>query len=170
MTVVFRPASKAHAIADKDGVAIILCDASQKVYYERLASGMTILESCLHHALSEHLNSEICLETITNVETAKRWLQSTFFFERIQRNPGHYGIGKGDNQTWESRFDGLVAQALESLEKSQLIVVEGDSLASTEHGLQMSRSYVKQASMDLVLGLSVATSKRELVSINLVST
>lgn len=166
---------------DKEGAVVIMCNTTQKTHYEQLAAGTTVIESSLHLALSEHLNSEISLGTITNIETAKRWLRSTFLFQRIRRNPKHYGIGKEGDQTWEARFDNLVATALKSLEKSQLIVVEDDeTLSATEReswrllrtsrtdavadGLNMSRTYVKQASMDLFLALPEKCTKRELVS------
>ena len=40
----------------------------------------------------EHLNVEICLCTITNLESALNWLKSTFLFVRLKKNPEYYGF------------------------------------------------------------------------------
>lgn len=50
---------------------MILCDTEQERKYKALVSGSTLLESCLHVNLSEHLNSEIGLGTITDLNTAQ---------------------------------------------------------------------------------------------------
>lgn len=106
--------------------------------------GTTILESCLHTNLSEHLNSEIGLGTITNTTSAKEWLRNSFLFQRIQKNPKHYALGKGDKQTWEERVDDLVMQSVEKLQKTELVAYAGegdtsDELSSTEYGDIMSK-------------------------------
>lgn len=56
---------------DNEGVAVILCDTEQQRKYKAFISGQTLLESCLHHNLAEHLNSEIGLGTITDLSSAK---------------------------------------------------------------------------------------------------
>lgn len=62
-------------------MALILCDNEQERKYKALVSGKTPLESCLHANLSEHLNSEIGLGTITDLDSAKgeRHLHYQFF-------------------------------------------------------------------------------------------
>ena len=129
---------------DKDGIAIILCEAELETKYKALIQGNTVLESSLHTNISEHLNSEIGLGTITNVASAKQWLRGSFLFQRIQKNPQHYALGKGDNQTWEERVDDLVMQSIDKLRETQLIEVggegrEADKLSSTEYGDIMSK-------------------------------
>jgi len=109
-----------------------------------LIQGNTVLESSLHTNISEHLNSEIGLGTITNVASAKQWLRGSFLFQRIRKNPQHYALGKGDSQTWEERVDDLVMQSIDKLQETQLIEVgaEGrgtDKLSSTEYGDIMSK-------------------------------
>ena len=43
-----------------------MCEQELEAKYKVLAQGQTILESSLHLGLSEHLNSEIALGTITS--------------------------------------------------------------------------------------------------------
>ncbi|KAF7363796.1 ATP-dependent DNA helicase MER3 [Mycena sanguinolenta] len=80
---------------DKDGIAIILCESDLEKKYRELVQGKTIVESSLHKNLSEHLNSEIGLGTITNIRSAKEWLRSSFLFQRIQKNPRTLRAGEG---------------------------------------------------------------------------
>ena len=129
------------SISDKEGVAIIMCEAELKQKYEALAQGRTLLESSLHLNLAEHINSEIGLGTIRDVQSAKDWLHNSFLFQRIQQNPRHYAIGKAGEQTWQERVDELVTRSIEDLKKDQL-VEEGDDrdgLKSTEYGDIMSK-------------------------------
>lgn len=112
--------------------------------YRALVQGKTILESSLHSNLSEHLNSEIGLGTITSVTSAKEWLRGSFFFQRIRKNPKHYALGKGDTQTWENRVEDLVTQSVAKLRETQLIEAggndgENEELVSTEYGDIMSK-------------------------------
>jgi ATP-dependent DNA helicase HFM1/MER3 len=107
-----------------------------------LVRGNTIIESCLHRNLSEHLNSEIGLGTITNIDSAKSWLRSSFLFQRVRKNPQHYALGKADYQTWEEKIDDLVMENISKLQKTELVAYtdEGNTgLKSTEYGDIMSK-------------------------------
>lgn len=50
------------------------------------------VESCLAGSVAEHLNAEICLQTIKDISMAIQWLKTTFLYVRIRKNPGHYGL------------------------------------------------------------------------------
>lgn len=50
------------------------------------------IESNLHRHLTEHLNAEIVMGTITDLDVAMQWLSSTFLYVRARKNPHHYGI------------------------------------------------------------------------------
>ncbi|KAK7694049.1 hypothetical protein QCA50_003625 [Cerrena zonata] len=106
---------------DTEGVAIILCEAALEAKYKALAQGQTTLESCLHKNLSEHINSEIGLGTITDIESAKEWLHNSFLFQRIQRNPRHYAIGKQQNQTWQEKIDDMVTESVKKLQEHEMV-------------------------------------------------
>lgn len=59
-------------------------------------------------------------------------------FQRIQRNPKHYSVGKNDDQTWEERMDDLVLQSVQRLKETQLVEYSDSDpkgrLTSTEFG------------------------------------
>ncbi|KAJ3864985.1 hypothetical protein EV359DRAFT_39824 [Lentinula novae-zelandiae] len=150
---------------DKDGIAVIMCESELENKYRALVQGKTIVESSLHLNLSEHLNSEIGLGTITNVNSAKEWLKSSFLFQRIQKNPNHYSLGKDENQTWEERVDDIVMQSVESLRNSELVSREdgSDAIICTEYGDIMSKFYLRQRTMGLILDLSERASMREVI-------
>ncbi|KAJ3551777.1 hypothetical protein NM688_g4511 [Phlebia brevispora] len=145
---------------DKEGIAIILCESELEAKYKALAQGQTILESCLHRNLAEHLNAEIGLGTISTIDSAKRWLQSSFLFQRIKQNPRHYAIGKEVNQSWQEKIDEMVIESVKKLQESQLVSQSDDdnSLASTEYGDIMSK-------MSSILGLPERVAMRDLIEI-----
>ncbi len=112
-----------------------------------LAHGTTILESSLHTNLVEHLNSEIGLKTITNVETAKVWLRSSFLYQRMQSNPNFYSLDThigSDQKTYQENVDDIIMKSITRLKKSQLVdhVENGPSsgkLSATPFGEIMSK-------------------------------
>ncbi|KAI0672919.1 P-loop containing nucleoside triphosphate hydrolase protein [Trametes maxima] len=150
---------------DKEGVAIIMCEQELEAKYRALAQGQTILESSLHVHLPEHLNSEIALGTITDMVSAKEWLHNSFLYRRLQKNPQHYDIRKEGGKTWEERMDDLVADSVKTLREAEMVQhdEEADALSSTEYGDIMSKFYIRQATMTLILKLSEKGTVREIV-------
>jgi ATP-dependent DNA helicase HFM1/MER3 len=120
---------------DRDGIAVIMCESELEQKYKALFQGRTILESSLHINLAEHLNSEIGLGTITDVDTAKNWLRSSFLYQRMQRNPGYYALSL-EGKTVREGVDDLVMQSIAQLEKTNLVNHDGNNgkLTSTEYG------------------------------------
>ncbi|KDQ61091.1 hypothetical protein JAAARDRAFT_173613 [Jaapia argillacea MUCL 33604] len=148
---------------DKEGIAIILCESELEAKYKGLTQGKTILESCLHQNLSEHINSEIGLGTITNVDTAKQWLHNSFLFVRIQKNPTHYG--KDADQTWQNGIDEMVIQSIAKLKENQLITQSEDGdkkFLSTEFGDIMAKVRIScfLVFLDSAVGVAVLHSTR----------
>lgn len=119
-----------------------MCETELEAKYKALVQGQTVLESCLHLNLSEHINSEVGLGTITDLDTAKKWLHSSFLYRRIKKNPKHYAIGKESGQTWQERIDDMVTQSVEKLQETELITYSDENhsrLCSTEYGDIMSK-------------------------------
>ncbi|KAF7295289.1 DEAD/DEAH-box DNA helicase [Mycena indigotica] len=153
---------------DTDGVAIIMCETELENKYRELAQGKTTVESSLHLNLAEHINSEIGLGTITSMQSAKSWLRSSFLFQRVKKNPAHYSLGKTENQSWEERIDEMVIDSIGKLRSTQLINdveagINSDALASTEFGDIMSKFYIRQSTMSLILALPEKPTLRELI-------
>ncbi|KAG0697011.1 DEAD-domain-containing protein [Suillus ampliporus] len=150
---------------DTEGVAIILCETELESKYRDLVQGTTPLESSLHMNLTEHLNSEIGLGTITDVKTAQEWLLRSFLYRRIQKNPQHYDIGKDDRQSWQDKVDDIVMDSIEQLRETELITYSphDGELSSTEFGDIMSKFYIRRQTMKAILDLSPAASLREII-------
>ena len=127
-----------------------MCEQELEHKYRNLAQGRTILESSLHQNLTEHLNSEIGLGTITNVPSAKDLIHKSFLRQRIQQNPHHYHIGKSAEQTWEERLDDMVLTSIKKLRESELLETEGHddvaNLTVTEYGDIMSKVWLNDNS------------------------
>jgi ATP-dependent DNA helicase HFM1/MER3 len=104
-------------------------------------SGQTHLESTLHLNLTEFLNSEIALGTINNLSTAHAWLRGTFLYQRIQKNPSHYGIDNPSGKTWQERLNDLVTESIFRLQEYGIVGKQDDSglFKSTEYGIVMSK-------------------------------
>ena len=112
--------------------------------YKALVQGKTILESSLHINLAEHLNSEIGLGTITDIDSAKSWLRSSFLYQRMKKNPNYYSLGTKDNQTYEECIDEVVMDSVTKLKKTELIEhveigKDSGTLTSTQYGEIMSK-------------------------------
>jgi ATP-dependent DNA helicase HFM1/MER3 len=124
---------------DKEGVAIIMCESALESKYRALGHGQTVLESSLHTNLAEHLNSEIGLGTINNMETAKEWIRHSFMFRRFTRAPRRYMT---QEQPWKDGLDSMISKCIDDLKDAELLTsVEGrpGTLRSTEFGEIMSK-------------------------------
>ncbi|KAF8798145.1 P-loop containing nucleoside triphosphate hydrolase protein [Phlegmacium glaucopus] len=152
---------------DKEGIAVIMCESELEQKYKALVQGKTILESSLHINLAEHLNSEIGLGTITDVNTAKFWLRASFLYQRIQRNPGYYALSLDGKKSVRESVDDLVMQSIVQLEKTELVNHDGSNgkLTSTEFGEIMSKLYIRRATMELILSLPEQATLREIVEV-----
>lgn len=131
-------------MVDTEGVAVIMCEHNLLAKYQALTHGTRVLESCLHRNLTEHINSEIGMGTITDLDSAKGWLRGSFFYQRVRKNPRHYAIGDDDQSlSWQDRMDNLVLSSIKNLQENQLIEEKEDSatnqLVSTEYGEIMSK-------------------------------
>jgi ATP-dependent DNA helicase HFM1/MER3 len=133
-----------------------------------LLEGTQLIESQLHLGLIEHLNSEICLGTITNLQTAISWLKSTFLFVRVQKNPEYYGFSPelkyrvankqvNDNP---SLIDEYLAELLvKSLTDLNEVTLVNDSdfrnpyakIRPTINGQLMMRYYIRFETMKLII-------------------
>uniref|UniRef100_A0A8C2L8T1 Probable ATP-dependent DNA helicase HFM1 n=1 Tax=Cyprinus carpio TaxID=7962 RepID=A0A8C2L8T1_CYPCA len=139
---------------DTTATAVIMTRSQTKDKYTHFLSGIDSIESSLHTNLVEHLNAEIVLHTISDVNMALDWIRSTFLYIRALKNPKHYGFSPElDKCGIETKLQELCLKNLNSLASFNLITMDEDiNIKPTETGKLMARycvafDTVKQFSM-----------------------
>jgi ATP-dependent DNA helicase HFM1/MER3 len=150
---------------DDSANALILTSSDQKERYVRMVSGEEILESTLHLNLIEHLNSEVGLRTITDVESAKKWLAGTFLAVRLRKNPNYYRLAEGTStaKSTDSMLEEICERDIKLLQEYK-IVTRDEVFKQTAYGGSMSRYMVEFNTMKLLLELPRAMNTEQLVS------
>ena len=130
---------------DDFGVAIILCHSDESQKYHALIKGSQTIESHLHNYLVEHINSEIGIGTIHDLESAVRWIKSTFLCIRMEQNPSYYQMVSG---SVHGELEAHCHNTIDSLLKNEFIKYDGSGkLVQTDVGSVMSKYYIKYQSM-----------------------
>ncbi|XP_058487783.1 probable ATP-dependent DNA helicase HFM1 isoform X1 [Solea solea] len=126
---------------DTSATAVIMTKVQTRDKYMKLMNGMEIIESSLHGHLVEHLNAEIVLQTISDVNMALDWIRSTFLYIRALKNPAHYGFSaNSDRHGIEAKLQDLCLRNLNSLSSIGLINMDEDiNIKPTEAGRLMAR-------------------------------
>ncbi|XP_029141554.1 probable ATP-dependent DNA helicase HFM1 [Protobothrops mucrosquamatus] len=129
---------------DTTATAVIMTRLSTRDKYVHMLNGADTIESSLHKHLIEHLNAEIVLHTITDVNIALEWVRSTFLYIRALKNPAYYGFSAGlDRNGIEAKLQELCLKNLNDLSSLDLIKMD-DNLyfKTTETGRQMAWYYI----------------------------
>ncbi|KAK4168171.1 putative ATP-dependent DNA helicase [Cladorrhinum sp. PSN259] len=151
---------------DDSAIAVILTRKENKNRYEKMVSGQEILESTLHLNLIEHLNSEICLGTIHNLQSAKTWLSGTFLSVRLRRNPNYYRLT--DSTSNPDQIDDKLAEICErdikELQSADL-VTNRDPIKCTDYGNAMSKYLVEFSTMKMLLQIPRGAKMESLITI-----
>ncbi|XP_049604045.1 probable ATP-dependent DNA helicase HFM1 [Syngnathus scovelli] len=126
---------------DTSATAVIMTKMQTRDKLTKLMNGMEIIESSLHTHLVEHLNAEIVLQTISDVNMALDWIRSTFLYIRALKNPEHYGFSANiDRCGIEAKLQELCLKNLNSLSSINLITMDEDiNIKPTEAGRVMAR-------------------------------
>ncbi|XP_045703098.1 probable ATP-dependent DNA helicase HFM1 [Phyllostomus hastatus] len=129
---------------DTTATAVIMTRLSTKEKYIQMLACSDTVESSLHRHLIEHLNAEIVLHTITDVNIALEWIRSTLLYIRALKNPSHYGFASGLNKDGiEAKLQELCLKNLNDLSSLDLITMdEGVSFKPTETGRLMAWYYI----------------------------
>lgn len=162
---------------DTEGIAIILCSENNEARYRDLVNSRTTIESCLHDHLTEHINTEIGLRTITCLEEGQEWIRNSFLYVRIQQNPRHYsGIlhpTGASAQRWQETLDMLVAKAVEKLQHNEMIQMQENTstpeplevrnISVTVYGEAMSANCLSFETMCEILDIPAKASLSNLI-------
>lgn len=151
---------------DDSAVAVIMTRQTKVRRYETLVTGEDILESKLHLNLIEHMNAEIGLGTIRDLDSARKWLTGTFLYVRLQQNPVYYKLeGSRSGQDIVEQVDDICSRDIALLKEHRLAAGD-DHLRCTEFGHAMARYYVQFETMKVFMGLQSKSTLSEIVSYN----
>ncbi|CAG9769327.1 unnamed protein product [Ceutorhynchus assimilis] len=139
---------------DTSGHGLIITSMENMSKYMGLMLSQTPIESQFLNCISDHLNAEVILGTVSNLMEAVEWLSNTFLYCRIKKNPLVYGLTF--NEVWDtSQFNkflqGQLNNAANILEASQMIRFDRTlgELRPTNFGRIASFYYISHKTMDL---------------------
>ena len=122
---------------DDVGYAHVVAESDEVDRYERLLERGKPIESHLAGRLDAHLNAEIAMGTLTDVDEVMEWLETTFYYVRAAAKPEQYD------------FAGLrerVSATLESLVERGFVETGPDlSVEPTPLGRLTSKYYLRLA-------------------------
>ncbi len=78
---------------DDAGYAYVVCEGRDAGRYRTLLREGKEIESRLAGELDAHLNAEIALGTISDLDDVMTWLETTFYYVRAQSAPDEYRFG-----------------------------------------------------------------------------
>ena len=148
---------------ESSACAVILTKQEKVARYQRMVAGQELLESCLHLNLVDHLNAEISLGTIYDIQSAKMWLAGTFLFVRLNRNPNHYKLEENHLAIDGGQLlERICDKEVKLLQEASLVATKG-RLNCTDFGDAMARYYVRFETMKLILSLPPKAKTSEIV-------
>uniref|UniRef100_A0A3B3YXN9 Probable ATP-dependent DNA helicase HFM1 n=1 Tax=Poecilia mexicana TaxID=48701 RepID=A0A3B3YXN9_9TELE len=152
---------------DTSATAVIMTKVHTREKYMKLMNGIEITESSLHSHLVEHLNAEIVLQTISDVNMALDWIRSTFLYIRALKNPSHYGFSANlDSYGIEAKLQELCLKTLNSLSAIDLITMDEDiNIKPTEAGRLMARYCVAFETVQLFTKVTGSETLPDLVDL-----
>ncbi|KAI0400252.1 hypothetical protein F4802DRAFT_501621 [Xylaria palmicola] len=149
---------------DNHATAIIMTRLANVKRYEKLVSGEELLESTLHRNLLEHLNSEIGLGTIQDMQTAKKWISGTFLSVRIRKAPSLYNLESIQTPACIDQHMEEWCERDVKLLQDHKLVTQHVPLMCTEYGQAMSKYMVQFETMKLLLSIPRAASIEEMLT------
>lgn len=124
---------------DDIGYGWVVCDGSEADKYRRLLREGKEIESTLADEVETHLNAEIAMGTISDLDDVMSWLQTTFYYVRAQSKPDEYD------------FDGLRARVRETLQ-----TLVGDGFVDTDEDLSIEATTLGRLASKYYLRLDTA--------------
>ncbi|XP_045481609.1 activating signal cointegrator 1 complex subunit 3-like [Harmonia axyridis] len=140
---------------DTSGHATIITSQAKMSFYMNMLMSQTPIESRFLDKLPDNLNGEIVLGTISNVKEALEWLQSSYLFHRLRKNPLNYGLNHTEIAEG-LEYDFLQRQlvgAAKVLEKAEMIRFDERTgeLRPTSYGRIASYLYITHETITLFM-------------------
>ncbi|KAK6170203.1 hypothetical protein SNE40_018654 [Patella caerulea] len=140
---------------DKFGHGTIITTHDKLSRYLSLMTRQNPIESQFIASLTDNLNAEIALGTVTNVEEAVKWISYTYLFVRMRINPLAYGVPytalETDPRLEKYRYD-LIVSAGRKLDKTKMIRFNEAAgyFFSTDLGRISSHFYIKYDTVEVI--------------------
>jgi len=120
---------------DDAGYAHVVCDGADADRYRRLLADGKPIESRLAEALDTHLNAEIALGVVDDIDDVMSWLETTFYYTRAASSPDRYDDPES--------LRGQVSAALERLVDRGFVDRSGLEIEPTALGRLTSQFYLR---------------------------
>jgi activating signal cointegrator complex subunit 3 len=137
---------------DTFGEAHLITSHASLPRYLNLLVHQAAIESNFIKQLADHLNAEVVGGTVCNISEAAQWLQYTYLYVRMLKNPMAYGIDStvldSDPQLKQKTTE-LVQNAAKLLDERRMLRYDPKSgnLAVTDHGRVASHFYIQNESV-----------------------
>ncbi|KAK7273541.1 hypothetical protein RIF29_14597 [Crotalaria pallida] len=126
--------------------------------YENLLSGCEVVESQLLSCMREHLVAEIVQLTVSDISKAIEWMQCSYLYVRMKRNPEHYAIRKGISgsrleKQVQGMFSEICVQKVNELSQHQMVWIDEDGflLRPLDPGRLMTKYYLRFDTMKQIM-------------------
>ncbi|WP_246988742.1 DEAD/DEAH box helicase [Halorientalis marina] len=120
---------------DDRGYAWVVCDGADADKYRTLLRDGKAIESRLAAELDAHLNAEIVLGTIQDIDDVMDWIETTFYAVRARSAPDQYES--------EGQLRERVSATLESLVDRGFVERDGLEVSATRLGRLASKFYIR---------------------------
>ena len=139
---------------DKSGHGLIITSHDKLAHYLSLLTNQFPIESNFVSQLSDNLNAEISLGTVTNTSEAVEWLSYTYLYIRMRKNPQVYGIKYQElreDPTLLTNRRFIVSEAAKKLDKARMIRYDESNgiMSSVDLGRTASHFYIKYDTVEI---------------------
>ncbi len=111
---------------DDVGYGWVVCDFEDADKYRKLLRDGKEIESRLAEDLDSHLNAEIAMGTISDLDDVMSWLRTTFYYVRAQSKPDEYDF-ENHRERVRNTLQRLVSRGF--VEQGDDLKIEGTALA-----------------------------------------
>eukprot|EP00124_Ichthyophonus_hoferi_P006273 Ihof_evm1s1374 gene=Ihof_evmTU1s1374 len=139
---------------DTHGEAYIITEHKKLARYISLMTNQTPIESQFISGLANHLNAEVALGTVINVQDAIQWLSYTYLIVRMRKNPLAYGMKLDQlehDPTLESYRREIIESAARKLDSCKMVrfIERSGYLSCTDIGRTASHFYLNYQSIEM---------------------
>ncbi len=140
---------------DDQGYAWVITDRSEADKYRQLLRDGKEIESRLAESLDAHLNAEIAMGTIGDLDDVLDWLETTFYYVRAGNAPDRYEAAGSLREQASSTLRGLVDRGFVEMDDDLRV-------SATALGRLASRFYLRLDTARHFADLAEAASEQEL--------